>query len=198
MLAVYAHYAARERSLAEAALGGASAFVRWTHYPRNDVQDAANGARFFYHAHEPHEMRPNEHGHFHVFTAWGQSREPRYAHLVGISIDNRGTPLRLFTTNEWVTGEDWVQAAQLQGKLDRFRIQTSGRWAPVAKWLSGMVRFYASSIVSLLHSRDACVQAHAQHHGQHLDEARADRSLHIVSEMDLSDHWKFLKEERVR
>lgn len=197
MLAVHAHYAQRGQSLAGAALAGAAAFVRWSHYPRDDVDDGAHGTRFFYHAHEQSDMLGNEHGHFHVFTR-GESDKPfRYAHLVGVSLDDRGTPLRLFTTNEWVTGEDWMPADQMTQAVHRFCVQTTGRLAPVARWLTALIQFYAHPIVSLLHARDAALQAHATRHQQDRTQAQQDRSLHIASEMRLSDHWKFLQEERV-
>lgn len=196
MLAVHAHYAQRGQSLAWAALAGVKEFVRWAHHPREDVDDATNGTRFFYHAHEPSEMLAGEHGHFHVFARWGSVQSHRYAHVVGISIDGRGTPLRLFTTNQWVTGEDWRGAGQIGPCLSRFGVQTQGRLAPVARWISAMVRFYAKTIAALLHERDALLQAHAQRHQQTFNQARADRTLHIVSERRLTDHWKFLQEEQ--
>lgn len=198
LLAVHAHYAQRGQSLAQAALAGAKQFVRWQHYPHDDVDDVANGSRFFYHAHEPHEMLQAEHGHFHVFTRWGSGQPLRYAHLIGIAIDHRGSPLRLFTTNQWVTGEDWRDAARLTPDLQRWGVHTAGRLAPVARWLTAMVRLYANRIASLLHERDAVLQAHAQRHQQNLSKARADRSLHIVSDMLLPNHWMFLQEECVR
>ena len=196
MLAVHAHYAQRQQSLAWAALAGAKQCVRWAHYPRHDVDDLKNGARFFYHAHEPHDMLEGEHGHFHVFTRWGARESQRYAHVVGISIDDRGSPLRLFSTNQWVTGEDWTDARQMTPHLQKFMVQAAGRLAPVARWITAMVRFYATSIHALLHERDATIQAHARRHHQDLNQTLADRSLHIVSELRLPHHWKFLQEEQ--
>lgn len=197
MLAVHAHYAQRGQTLAWAALAGAGQFVRWSHYPHDDVDDAIHGTRFFYHAHEPSEMLDQEHGHFHVFTRWGSNKPFRYAHLVGVSLDDRGTPLRLFTTNQWVTGEDWVPADQMTAAVQRFCVQTSGRLAPVSRWLTALVQFYAQTIVNLLQARDATLQAHAARHQQDWAQAQQDRSLHIASEIRLPDHWKFLQEERV-
>jgi hypothetical protein len=197
LLHAHAWYAQRGQSLASAALAGARSFVRWLHYPRNDVDDAAHGSRFFYHAHEPHEMLAHEHGHFHVFArltdrAVNPARSG-YAHLVGISMDPQGAPLRLFTTNQWVTGEDWFDAVDLASAVQRFRVETPGRLAPVARWLTAMVQCYASDMVRLLVQRDAQLQAFAQRTQQDLHTARNDRSLHILSEQALPDHWNHLK-----
>lgn len=206
MLSVHAHYAQRGLGLAQAALAGSPRFVRWAHYPHNDVDDVAHGSRFFYHAHEPDEMLPNEHGHFHVFARTGNQRTKHnardahryahlYAHLIGVSIDARGTPLRLFTTNQWVTGEDWAHASDVSRVLQRFQLQTAGRLAPVARWLNGLVQFYAESIQRLLNERDARLQKHAQRHRQTLAQAHADRRLHITSQQHLPHHWQHMQQE---
>ena len=195
MLATHAHYAQQGMSLASAALAGATTFVRWAHYPRQDVDDDMHGTRFFYHAHEPEEMLAQEHGHFHIFARTRRKPLARYAHVVGVSIDARGTPLRLFTTNQWVTGEDWASATDLARVIQRFRLQTAGRLAPVARWVNGMMEFYASQLVALLHERDARLHAHARRTQQSPQRARADRSLHIVSEQHLPNHWQHLQKE---
>jgi hypothetical protein len=198
MLQTHAWYAQRGQSLATAALAGARSFVRWAHHPREDVDDALHGSRFFYHAHEPQEMLAQEHGHFHVFARVGSLARFGYAHLVGISIDNRGTPLRLFTTNQWVTGEDWFDAQALAPVVSRFQVQTPGRLAPVARWLTAMVQCYADAIQHLLVQRDVTLQRHAQAKQQDLNTLREDRSLHILSEQALPNHWQYLQQESMR
>lgn len=177
VLAVQWHYASQGRSLAGAALAGARAFVEWTHHPREDHVDAASGVRFYYHAHAPEERAPGEHGHFHVFVR--AAGEPgAIAHLVGISLDAKGLPLRLFTTNHWVTGGAWCDAATLARQLPRVQVRARGRLAPVASWLTGVVALYDDVIVELLHERDRRLGAEAA--------AREDRSLHIVSQRAVS------------
>ena len=44
------------------------------------------------------------------------------SHLIAIAIDFRGEPIRLFTTNRWVTGETWYRAEDVTRMLDRFVI----------------------------------------------------------------------------
>ena len=45
-----------------------------------------------------------------------------WTHLVAIALDDRGRPLRLFTTNRWVTGETWYAAADVAAASARFAI----------------------------------------------------------------------------
>ena len=43
-------------------------------------------------------------------------------HVVAISMDSKGRPLRLFTTNRWVTGETWYRADDVCKVIGRFVI----------------------------------------------------------------------------
>src|SRR5436190_10061546 len=44
-------------------------YTRWQHYPPGDVEDAATGYAWYYHAHDPSEARQwEEHGHFHCYA----------------------------------------------------------------------------------------------------------------------------------
>lgn len=184
-------YAQRGLSLASAALAGATQFHRWAHHPRNDLIDPVLGTRCFYHAHDAAECAPGEHGHFHVFApvppAAVRPAQPDFVHLVGISLGADGLPLRLFTTNRWVTGEHWLGAPQLQPLLADFGCSARGRLAPVARWVQGIVRLHAELIGELLVERDAILQAAsataveptpAQPSAAALD----DRHRHIVSQ----------------
>jgi hypothetical protein len=46
----------------------------------------------------------------------------KLSHLVAISMDTRGMPIRLFTTNRWVTGETWYGAEDVGRMIGRFAI----------------------------------------------------------------------------
>lgn len=173
VLAVQWHYASRGRSLAAAALAGARSFVEWQHYPRDDHVDAASGARFYYHAHPADQRVPGEHGHFHVFVP-APGEPGAISHLVGLSLDAQGLPLRLFTTNRWVTGDAWRDADALAAQLPRLALRAHGPLAPVARWLTAMVHLYDDVIADLLRERDRVLAG---------DEAALDdRTLHVVSE----------------
>ncbi|MBK6005201.1 hypothetical protein JJB11_03775 [Ramlibacter ginsenosidimutans] len=177
VIAVQWHYASRGRSLAAAALAGAQRFVEWSHHPREDHVDAASGARFYYHAHPAGERAEGEHGHFHLFVPT-PGQPDAISHLVGISLDARGLPLRLFTTNQWVTGEAWRDAPRMEALIAGFSLRAHGRLAPVARWLTAMVRLYDAEIIQLLHERDRRVGGRGA--------ALQDRSLHITSQRAVS------------
>lgn len=152
-------YAQRGESVAAAALAGARRFDALRHYPKHDVIDQAHGSGFFYHAHAS-TMRPaHEHGHFHLFCYPPGCVQGRHSHLVALSLDARGMPLRWFTVNDWVTGGRWLGAQALARRLEGFELITPGRLAPVAAWLTAMVRLYAHRIAALLAERDRQVNA---------------------------------------
>ncbi len=94
-------------------------FYEFDHCPPGDIYDPEAHSQFYYHAH-----RSGEHGHFHTFMReagmpegvhpveqsefdYLKERDDRLSHLVAISMDRRGVPIALFTTNRWVTAENW-------------------------------------------------------------------------------------------
>lgn len=186
LLSIQAAYAGRGQSIALAALAGSRVFVEWNHYPAANILDSETGAIAYYHAHSAPERMKDEHGHFHLFVPSGGTRGRRsgYSHLAGVSITARGEALRLFTTNRWVTGEDWLPASRLVRMLDSFGFATTGRLAPVARWLTAMTCIYRDSIGTLLEQRDAIMNAHARRRGR--DAALEDRSLHIITEVPVN------------
>lgn len=177
VLAVQWQYASRGRSLAAAALAGARRFVEWEHHPRGDHVDRASGVRFFYHAHSADARAAGEHGHFHLFVP-APGRPGSISHLVGISLGAKGLPLRLFTTNHWVTGEAWCDAPALAALVPHLSLHAIGRLAPVARWLQGMVALHDDVIVDLLHERDRRLGGDSA--------ALEDRAVHIVSQRPVS------------
>jgi hypothetical protein len=190
LLAVHMHYAQRGQNLAGAALMGAKSFVSWVHYPLSDVKDIQHRSRFYYHAHDAQDMVTGEHGHFHVFVDPQNRLDGQgLLHVVGISLNGFGEPIRLFTTNQWVTGEAFQPANQMSEWVDKFCIQTKGRLAPLGRWLTALVALYKQEIVQLLKERDRVLQAHPQG----LTQALADRSLHFTSQHKLADYWKRLE-----
>lgn len=180
IISVQAALASRGTHLASAALAGARSFVEWEHYPHDDYVDRDHGTEFYYHAHEAARRMPDEHGHFHVFT---RHADGRFRHLTGISLDSRGYATRLFTTNRWVTDEAWAPTPEMRPAVDSFALRSSGRLAPVARWLEAMVHFYRPLIIDLLEERDVWLaKAGAKMREAQLD----DRSIHIVTERPIS------------
>lgn len=174
-------------------LKGQGPFVRMTHYPQGDVFDAETHAQYYYHAH-----REEEHGHFHCFLRAGgmpagvapdadaeargwPSGDKAIAHLVAISMDRFGTPIRLFTTNRWVTGETWYRAPDLVGMLDRFSVDHAYPSWPTNRWLTAMVRLFRPEILALLAARDRVFAKHVARTSE--GDPWEDRSLETLSEI---------------
>ncbi len=150
-------------------------FYEWNHYPKGDVYDHETHAQHFYHAH-PQELRSGEHGHFHTFLrAKGMPKGAKPApydgdvewpkgddalsHLIAISMDRKGFPIALFTTNRWVTGETWYAAGDVRAMLDRFVIDHAQPSWPVNRWITAMLRLFRPQIEELVDERDAAVEA---------------------------------------
>ena len=92
-----------------------SSVLRWQHYPAEDVRDPDSGAMYYYHAHADGERPQDEHGHFHLFIRPEPSAD--FSHFVAVSIDARGAVRSLFTTNRWVTDEQFRSASDLVSML---------------------------------------------------------------------------------
>lgn len=150
-------------------------FYEWNHYPDGDVYDRVTHSQFYYHAHPPEE-RSDEHGHFHTFLRpkgmpdglkpapvddYEAPKDPDDAlsHLVAISMDPAGLPIKLFVTNRWVTGEIWYAADDVCRMLDFFLIDHAQPSWPVNMWVSSMVRLFDPQIRALIAARDVAVAA---------------------------------------
>ena len=143
-------YAKSGRTLNEAALCGAKDFVEWQHYPNNDLADVNSGYEFYYHAHSADEMPDGEHGHFHVIKRDSQS----FHHLVGIALNQKGLPTRLFTTNQWVTGEEMIDSDLVIKSLKSFEMAVKGRMAPVSNWIGALIKLFSTDNEKLIVDRD--------------------------------------------
>ncbi len=153
LMAVQASYASSGTPLCQAALCGARDFVEWAHYPANDCTDAHSGFEFYYHAHTRDEMSAGEHGHFHVFRR-DANKADKFFHVIGISLDAKGLPIKLFTTNAWVTGEAMVPAATVAKAAQQFSVKAHGRAAPIARWVTALMQLYGMEIAELARQRD--------------------------------------------
>jgi hypothetical protein len=184
---------------------GQGAFTEWTHYPAGDVHDPVSHAEYYYHAHPfsaaasaamPKSDGRREQGHFHCFLrasgmpagvrpasiadlARSEIAGEAMAHLVAIAMDEAGTPIRLFTTNRWVTGETWYAGADVAAMLERFVIARAAPSWPVNRWLGAMVRLFRPQIAALIEARDAAVAAHAAANPE--ANALEDRALEVTS-----------------
>ncbi len=153
---VMSFYRDKSSGFTQAALVGANAFREWQHYPLRDARDDVHGTEFYYHAHAVSERIRDEHGHFHIFSR--PKPEGTFVHLVGISLSRHGLPIRLFLTNQWVTGETWTSASTAQRQVDRFCFRGHGRLAPLGDWITAMMRLYREEIHRLHESREHWAQ----------------------------------------
>lgn len=175
-------------------------FFEWNHYPDGDVYDPASHAQYYYHAH-PKDERPGEHGHFHTFMrpkGMPPGIEPApvpgfepperdndaLSHLIAISCDKTGNPIKLFTTNRWVTGEVWYAAADVCRMLNGFVIDhVRPSWA-VNIWLTNMLILYRPQVRALVERRDEVVADWASTHPE--SDVYEDRTLEVTSEISIS------------
>jgi hypothetical protein len=178
-------------------LKGSGTFYEWNHYPDGDVYDHDTHSQYYYHAHAAGE-RPGEHGHFHTFLRpkgmpadIQPAQVPDYeapedpddalSHLVAISMDPKGFPIKLFTTNRWVTGEVWYTAADVCRLLPLFSIDHAQPSWPVNIWISNMVVLFRPQIRVLVQERDKRVAAWSRKHGS--ENIYEDRALEVTSEL---------------
>ncbi len=106
------------------------------------------------------------------------------SHLVAIAMNAQGMPIRLFTTNRWVTGETWYGAADVSAMLARFAVDSARPSWPLNRWMTAMFGLFRPQMVQLLLARDAAVMAwRRRHRGKvHVLE---DRRLEITSAIDI-------------
>jgi hypothetical protein len=152
-----------------------------------------------------------EHGHFHLFLRGGgmpagitplllpeftvaNAPAPRQSaplkrgssdevcHLVALAVDRRGEPIRLFTTNRWVTGETWYRADDVILMLERFRVRGDHPSALLNRWVGALVQLFQPEIARLLRERDrAILEQRWRRRGNVLEDLR----LEITSSLDI-------------
>jgi len=185
-------------------LATADEFFEWDHYPDGDVYDHETHSQYYYHAHPPEDREKRigaEHGHFHLFlrprgmpkdvkpAPLADYKKPKgkndaLSHLIGISMNRAGYPIRLFTTNRWVTGEVWYPAKDVIKMLGLFNMDLAWPSWPVNIWVTNMVRLFRPNIEELLRQRDQTVAGWEQKSpGENVYE---DRKQDITSLEDIS------------
>lgn len=154
LVALVQAWATRGQSLLTHVLGDATQRpAAWQHWPPGDAHDPDAGFRWYYHGHPDAGRTRGEHGHFHLFA--DVRRGDDVSHLLAISVTPLGLPCGLFAPNRWVTGERWLNAAQVLPRLRRFTLQTPSELTPVHQWLHLFLRAFAPQAEALLHARDA-------------------------------------------
>jgi hypothetical protein len=173
-------------------LRGFGEFTEYDHYPPDDAYDGETHAQYYFHAHAPEPGRPADYGHFHVFLrpkgmpegmAPDDSNEA-LCHLIAISMNSDGLPVRLFTTNRWVTAEHWYDAEDAIRCLDHARFDIAWPSWPLNRWLTAMLVLYRPQIESLIRERDRVVSAWREAHPDR--DVFEDRELAITSSLEIS------------
>ena len=182
--AIQLKYAKNGISIGQAVMAGSNQFVEYKHYPSKDLRDKTTSCEIYYHTHGLSEQVPGEHGHFHVFKR--DLIDPsKFIHLIGIAINHQGLPVRLFTTNQWVTGERWASAMLVAKELMKFDLQVQGRLAPIGRWVSGVVKLFQPEIVRLLKLRDQRVNQLMKKCGTKR-KVIENRNFHVLSELKIN------------
>jgi hypothetical protein len=148
------------------------------HYPPGDVFDPASGAQWYYHCHIP-AADETEHGHFHCFVRPDGVKGPVH-HLVAIGVDPFGKLHRLFTVNQWVVGDTWLDAEPTIALLPTFDVHMARPSYLVNRWLTAVVRRYEPEIAALIRDRDANLAAHRP---KTRIATREDRDLEVTSQL---------------
>lgn len=117
------------------------------------------------------------------------------SHLLAIAIDVRGEPIRLFTTNRWVTGETWYRAEDVIRMLDRFVIAETLPHALLSRWIGAIIQLFRPQIAGLLRARDETVMGWRRRRRTQVFE---DPRLEITSGLDIVLDAQLEFVERVR
>jgi hypothetical protein len=187
IMGIQSRYAKKGVSMSELALCGANKFIAWQHYPQDDLVDKESGYFFYYHSHSSDEMSQNEHGHFHLFWRDPASSQ-EFHHLIAIALDSKGLPVRLFTTNQWVTGEFFIKANAVLQALKHFDISTKGRMSPLARWINALTKIFYVEMEMLIVGRDRKLKIIESELGS-LEAAFSAKQFHVLTEckIDLMD-----------
>lgn len=176
-------------------LGGRD-YIQLDHYPPGDIYDPETHSQVYFHAHPPGRGPYDDYGHFHTFlrpkgmppgvapaplpgVVPPEGDNAALSHLVAISMDRFGRPVRLFTTNRWVTAETWYAADDVIAMLDRFEMDVARPSWPLNRWLSAMMVLYRRPVAALLRARDAAVAERAAQHPE--TDVFEDRGLEVTS-----------------
>lgn len=217
---------AEQGGILAAITADAKVFADWQHYPIGEVYDPHSHAQYFYHVHPGAAGSAREHGHFHTFVraegmprgvaplvlpeaavADGVPMRPQAAplkhgirdevsHLVAIALDGRGEPIRLFTTNRWVTGETWYRADDVVRMLDAFTLGSAGGPLLLNRWVSAVVALFRLQIEGLLQLRDDTVMSWRRRRRSNIFE---DTRVEVTSscEIDLDAQLAFVDRLRL-
>ena len=111
-------------------------------------------------------------------------RNDTLSHLIAISMDRAGYPIGLFTTNRWVTADNWYSSDQVIEMLDHFEMDLSWPSWPTNIWITAMLRLFRPQIEGLIRERDAAVADWQKTHPK--KDVFEDRECEITSSLPIS------------
>jgi hypothetical protein len=121
-------------------------FYDSNHYPKGEVYDPLTECQYYYHAH-----RAGEHGHFHTFHICDPNPEHyRFAHLISISMDNFGNPIKLFAVTQWHEGEVLLNFEEAKWRIQHFQITHNYPSEIVNRWLNNAYKAFEPQMVELM------------------------------------------------
>lgn len=175
-------------------LAGEAQFQKEQKYPAERLRFGDDGWRAYYHTHDSPAFRPDEHGHFHLFTR-NPDDPAQWAHVAALGMDHQGQPLRWFTVNQWVTGDAWTDADELS---EAWACEAGAQAGDnVAQWLQAITGVYLDELAALLVERDRSLAEIAD--GRELPEVLTDRAVYLLAErpIDLLDRLRIVMEPSV-
>ena len=182
-LAILTDFAQRGLTIPQVLMGQDRIFREWQHYPSHDLVDVATGYEVYYHAHKVDEMSDMEHGHFHLFKR-SPTQADQFMHLIAIALDQKGLPVRLFTTNQWVTGETMGSAESLRDALTHFKIEAGNSLDTLASWIQSLITLYHDEIEQLIEERDRRLNQLASQ-AKSMASVLNDQSIHVLSQRQI-------------
>lgn len=171
---------------------GVKVIYEGNHYPLKKVFDQKSHGQYYYHTH-----RKGEHGHFHLFLWKGgiplkalplirgkKNREESYAHLIAISMASSGEPLCFFTTNQWVTGEDWYKGEDILEMLPLFQIEHAHPSWIVNQWLQDLLILFRPQLIDCIKERDKLLSG--EQGKKELKKLLKDQNIEVLSQVEIS------------
>jgi len=143
-------------------------------YPETPYYFADKHWRAFYHCHDAPDLETNEHGHYHFFTR--TKKNDNWSHVVAMGMNNFGQPIRMFTTNLWVTDGHWFEHENFFAQVSQ--LCDNNEYNHVTNWLKYCLLLFQNEINDLLQARDRQVELlYPNNH----DQCFKDRSIYYLS-----------------
>ncbi|MCH9614737.1 MAG: hypothetical protein SP1CHLAM54_12960 [Chlamydiia bacterium] len=121
---------------------------RMTHLPIGDVVDKDSRSHYYYHVN-----RGEEFGHFHLYYDV-PAKTSGSVHLVAVSTDHRGTPIRLFLPGKKNSGDRLCSYQELSKYLDKFHVNHAYPSWICNQYLGAVVQLFYPQILMMVEERD--------------------------------------------